>query len=101
MKPDRSDFEPKEIKRVQVYQRYDANELYHLASYVVKVNDDPGTVFPAPRLVGGKVCGTRTFQFGFGGTSFMIPCAAPILDVKEVWIQRTTRHSHGQGLPGY
>jgi len=102
MKPDLSDFEPKEIKRVQVYQRCDANELYHPTSFDVRVNDgDPGTVYAGPRLVGGKVCGTRTFQFGFGGTSFTIPCAAPIPDAKEVWIQKTTLHSHGAGWPGY
>ena len=102
MKADLSDFEPKEIKRVQVYQRCDANERYHPRSYEVRVNDgDPETIYAAPRLVGGKICGTRTFQFGFGGTSFTIPCATPISDAKEVWIQGTTLYSHGQGWPGY
>jgi len=102
MKPDLSDFEPKEIKRVQVFQRCDANELYHPTSFDVRVNDgDPGTVYANPRLVGGKVCGTRTFMYFSGGTQFMVPCAAPIPDAKEVFIQKTTLHSHGQGWPGY
>ena len=102
MKPDLSDFEPKEIKRVQVFQRCDANELYHPTNFDVRVNDgDPGTVYANPRLTGGKICGTRTFMFFSGGTQFMVPCAAPIPDAKEVFIQKTTLHSHGQGWPGY
>lgn len=102
MKPDLSDFEPKDITRVHVYQRCDANELYHQTGFDIRVNDgDPGTVYPAPRLIGGKVCGTRTFGFFFGGTSFTVPCAAKIPAAKEVWIQKTTLHSHGAGWPNY
>ena len=101
-KPDDSDYEPQTINRVQIYQRCDANEIYHQTNFEVRANDgNPGTVYGSPRLVGGKFCGTYRAWFPTGGTSFTVPCPTPIASAKEVWIQNTTLHSHGGGWPNY
>ena len=102
---DNSDYKAKAINRVQIYQRCDANELYHQTNFLVMVTDDPAAkaIIPTPRLSGGSAtCGTtQTFQMT-GGTNFIVPCAgAPLAGIKEVAIQKTTMHSHGSGWPGY
>ena len=59
-KPDNSDYEPQDITRLVIYQRCDANELYHSTAFEIKWSEDPDSgditkgVFPSPRLVGGK-----------------------------------------------
>jgi len=104
-KPDNSDFEPKDVNRVEIYQRCDANELYHQTAFEVKWTDDPTdnakAVIPSPRLVGGKYCSTTNQVFFTGGTKFLVPCRATATAAKEVWIQKTTLHSHGGGWAGY
>ena len=106
-KPDDTDFEPKPITRVVIYQRCDANELYHRTNFEVKISEDPTdptkAVVPSPRLVGGKFCGTTSQLFFTGGTQFTVPCVATTAAVpaKEVWIQKTTLHSQGNGWPNY
>jgi len=106
-KPDNSDFEPKPITRVVIYQRCDANELYHQTNFEVKISEDPAdptkAVTPTPKLIGGLYCGRTTQRFFTGGTQFTVPCQAPAstTDAKEVYIQKTTLHSHGGGWPNY
>merc|ERR1712018_291159 len=60
VKPDQVTPEPKDVARVEIYQRCDANELYHQTAFEVKWTDDPTdnakAVIPSPRLVGGKYC---------------------------------------------
>ena len=78
-KPDDSDYVPQTINRVQIYQRCDANEIYHQTNFEVRANDGaPGTVYGSPRLVGGKFCGTYRAWFPTGGTSFTVPCPTPV-----------------------
>ena len=82
-KPDDSDYVPKTINRVQIYQRCDANEIYHQTNFEVRANDgNPGTVYGSPSLVGGKFCGTYRAWFPTGGTSFTVPCQTPVADAK-------------------
>jgi len=104
-KPDNSDFEPKDVSRVVIYQRCDANELYHQTQFDIKWTDDPAdaakAVIPSPRLVGGKYCGTTRQVFFTGGTQFTVPCAVKAAAAKEIYIQKTTLHSHGGGWPNY
>ena len=104
-KPDNSDYEAKTVNRVEIYQRCDANELYHQTGFDVKWSEDPTdnakAVIPSPRLVGGKYCGNTRQVFFTGGTKFTVPCAQPATDAKEIWIQKTTLHSHGNGWPNY
>ena len=104
-KPDNSDYEPKPITRVVIYQRCDANKLYHRTNFEVKRSedlDDPTkAIVPQPRLIGGKFCGRTSQIFFTGGTQFTVPCLAPPVTAKEVWIQKTTLHSQGNGWPGY
>jgi hypothetical protein len=91
-----------EIKRVEIYQRCDANELYHRTSFEIRGDTtDPPTVYTSPRLVGGKICATTTQGFTTGGTKFTVPCPVPVAAAKAVWIQKTTLHSHGQGWPNF
>jgi len=91
----------KDVNRVQIYQRCDANELYHQTNFEVRATDTPGKIFGTPRLTGGKFCGTTSQVFFTGGTSFTVPCPTPVTGAKEVWIQKTTLHSHGSGWPNY
>ena len=95
----------KTINRVQIYQRCDANEIYHQTSFVVLGAKDVGGVIPTPRLqlngANGLACGQTTQWFFTGGTNFAVVCAAPIAAIKEVWIQKMTLHSHGAGWPGF
>ena len=108
-KPDNSAPEPKPITRVVIYQRCDANELYHSTNFEVKIaesgaeTDPTKQVIPQPRLVGGKFCGTTRQVFFTGGTQFTVPCTptTAAADAEEVWIQKTTLHSHGGGWPNY
>jgi len=106
-KPDNSDFEPIDLSRVVIYQRCDANELYHQTQFEIRYTtkkdmDDGLGVYPSPRLVGGKICATTSQVFFTGGTQFTVPCiGGPIKDVVEIWIQKTTLHSQGAGWPNY
>ena len=104
-KPDNSDFEPKDVSRVEIYQRCDANELYHQTAFDIKWTDDPTdpakAVVPSPRLVGGKYCSTTRQTFFTGGTKFIVACAVPAAAAKQIWIQKITLHSHGGGWPNY
>ena len=103
---DNSDFEPKEIVRVEVFQRCDANELYHTTNFEIKysedVTDPPGkAVIPTPRLVGGKYCATSRQVFFTGGTKFVVVCRPKTAPAQEIFIGKTTLHSHGNGWPGF
>jgi len=104
-KIDNSDYEPKDVARVEIYQRCDANELYHRTTFDIKWTDDPTdpakAVVPSPRLVGGKYCGNTQQTFFTGGTKFIVPCAVPAAAAKQIWIQKTTLHSQGNGWPNY
>ena len=105
-KPDNSAPEPKDVSRVVIYQRCDANELYHQTAFEVKwsedVTDAPAkAVIPTPRLVGGKYCGTTRQVFFTGGTQFTLLCSPTAAAAQEIWISKTTLHSHGNGWPGY
>ena len=102
-KGDNSDYLAKPVARVEVYQRCDANELYHQTSFDIRGTEDQAAtpLYPAPRLVGGKICSTTNQVFFTGGTKFTVPCPTPIMDAKEIWIQKTTLHSHGSGWPNY
>ena len=102
-KADNSDYLAKPVARVEVFQRCDANELYHQTSFDIRGTDDQSTtpLYPAPRLVGGKTCSTTSQVFFTGGTKFTVPCTTPIMDAKEIWIQKITLHSHGSGWPNY
>ena len=91
----------KDIARVEIYQRCDANELYHRTNFEIRTSEAGGDIYPAPRLVGGKICASTAQGFTSGGTKFVVPCAAPPQKAKEVWIQKTTLHSHGGGWPGF
>merc|ERR1711894_201532 len=66
--------------RVVVYQRCDANELYHQTTFDVKISKDPATpadaIIPSPRLVGGVYCGNSRQLFFTGGTQFTVPCSS-------------------------
>ena len=61
----------------------------------------------AHRLVGGRVCGSRTFRNWatvFLPREIMINCATPTPDVKEVWIQKSvapSRYGYGNFPSGY
>ena len=102
-KGDNSDYLAKPVARVEVYQRCDANELYHQTSFDIRGTDDQAAtpLYPTPRLVGGKPCRTTNQLFFTGGTKFTVPCIIPIMDAKEIWIQKTTLHSHGVGWSNY
>ena len=102
-KPDNSDYEAKDVNRVEIYQRCDANELYHQTSFQVSWTEDPAAnpLFASPRLAGGKTCGSTSQVFFTGGTKFLVPCRTPATAAKEIWIQKTTLHSHGSGWPNY
>lgn len=93
----------KDVNRVEIYQRCDANELYHQAAFDIRGTDDPvkTPLYANPRLTGGRVCSTTTQMFFTGGTKFTVPCPTPIVAAKEIWIQKTTLHSHGAGWPNY
>ena len=107
VKPDQVTAEPKDVARVEIYQRCDANELYHRTDFEVKISEDPTdpakAVTPTPKLIGGLYCGRTSQTFFTGGTQFTVPCIAPAstTDAKEVYIQKTTLHSHGGGWPNY
>lgn len=106
-KPDNSDYEPQDITRLVIYQRCDANELYHRTAFEIKWSEEPGSgdiskeVFPSPRLVGGKYCATTNQVFFTGGTQFTVLCQPKAVAVKEIFISKTTLHSHGNGWPGF
>ena len=106
-KPDDTDFEPKPITRVVIYQRCDANELYNRTDFEVKISEDPAdaakAVVPGPKLIGGLYCGRTSQTFFTGGTQFTVPCVAPASTTaaKQVWIRITTLHSHGGGWPNF
>jgi len=105
-KPDNSDYEPQDITRVVIYQRCDANELYHQTAFEIKwsedVTDAPAkAVIPTPRLVGGKYCATTRQVFFTGGTQFTVICQPKAVAVQEIYISKTTLHSHGNGWPGF
>ena len=102
-KPDNSDYEAKDVNRVEIYQRCDANELYHQTSFQVSWTEDPAAnpLFASPRLAGGKTCGSTSQVFFTGGTKFLVPCRTPATAAKEIWIQKTTLHSHGGGWANY
>ena len=92
----------KDIKRVEIYQRCDANELYHRTSFEIRGDPDlDGSVYPSPRMIGGKICATTTQGFTTGGTKFTVPCTPMVTAAKAVWIQKTTLHSHGAGWPNF
>jgi len=103
VKPDQVTPEPKEVKRVEIYQRCDANELYHQTAFDIRGTEDQAAtpLYARPQLTGGKFCSTTTQVFFTGGTKFTVPCPTPIAAAKEVWIQKTTLHSHGAGWPNY
>ena len=88
------------VTRVQIFQRCDANELYHPTQFEIRYAVEEGDVTPTPRLTGGKLCGTTTQVRFAAGTSFNVPCVNPE-KAKEVWIQKTPLHSHGQGWPNF
>ena len=104
-KPDNSDFEPKDVNRVEIFQRCDANELYHQTAFDIKWTDDPTdnskAVIPSPRLVGGKYCATTRQVFFTGGTQFTVMCQPKAVAAKDLYISKTTLHSHGNEWPGY
>ena len=102
-KPDNSDYMAKDVSRVEIFQRCDANELYHQTAFEVRWTDDVAAnpVVPSPRLVLGKICGTTRQYFFTGSTKFLVPCVAKAVAAQEVWITKTTLHSHGNGWPGY
>ena len=106
-KPDNSDYEPQDITRLVIYQRCDANELYHRTAFEIKWSEEPGSgdfskeVVPSPRLVGGKYCATTNQVFFTGGTQFTVLCQPKAVAVKEIFISKTTLHSHGNGWPGF
>ena len=93
----------KDVSRVEIFQRCDANELYHQTAFEVRWTDDVAAnpVVPSPRLVLGKICGTTRQYFFTGSTKFLVQCAVKAVAAKEVWITKTTLHSHGNGWPGY
>ena len=93
----------KDITRVEIYQRCDANELYHRTTFEIRGDPEDPTpeVYHSPRLIGGKICATTSQGFTTGGTKFTVPCTATITAAKSVWIQKTTLHSHGQGWPNF
>jgi hypothetical protein len=102
LKPDQTP-EKQTVNRVEVYQRCDANELYHQTHFDIRGTEDQAAtpLYAGPRLTGGKVCATTSQYFFTGGTKFTVPCPTPIADAKEVWIQKTTLHSHGAGWPNF
>ena len=102
-KSDLTDYLAKPVARVEVYQRCDANELYHPTSFDIRGTEDQAStpLYASPRLSGGKVCATTSQAFYTGGTKFTVPCPVPVPDAKEIWIQKTTLHSHGGGWPNY
>ena len=106
-KPDNTDYEPQDITRLVIYQRCDANELYHRTAFEIKWSEEPGSgdfskeVVASPRLVGGKYCATTNQVFFTGGTQFTVLCQPKAVAVKEIFISKTTLHSHGNGWPGF
>ena len=65
-------FEPINLHRVEIYQRCDANELYHQTTYEIRYEtqkdiDIGNGVVPLPRLHGGKICATTNQVFFTGG----------------------------------
>ena len=105
-KPDNTDFEPKEITRIDVFQRCDANELYHQTAFEIKYSEDvtdapAKAVIPTPRLVGGKYCATTQQVFFTGGTKFTVVCRPKTAAAQEIYIGKTTMHSHGNGWSGF
>jgi len=106
-KPDNSDYEPKDVYKVEIYLRCDVSDLYHEDHWEVRGTDDPydKPVSATPRFVGGQICGTMRMKAFTGGTKFTIVCTAPIMGAKEIWIQKTrlptTLHSHGSGWPNF
>jgi len=103
--PDGSDFVGQDVSRVTIYQRCDANELYHQTAFDIRWSDDPNdptkAVFPSPKLTGGNFCATTQQVFFTGGTQFTVPCLLTATNAKEIWIQKTTVHSQGAGWPNY
>merc|ERR1739848_329640 len=92
----------KDINRVEIYQRCDANELYHRTSFDIRGDTvNTGEVYTAPRLVKGKICAVTTQGFTNGGTKFTVPCVPAVAAAFHVWIQKTTLHSTGAGWPGF
>ena len=65
---------PITLRRVQVYQRCDAHELYHRTNYQIHGDEmkDKDTVYdvsPKP-LSGGRICATTSQMFSTGGMVF-------------------------------
>ena len=81
-----TDYLAKPVARVEIYQRCDANELYHQTTFDIRGNEDQAVtpLYAAPRLIAGKVCSTTSQVFFSGGTKFTVPCPTPIPDVKEI-----------------
>merc|ERR1719454_1734055 len=67
-------FKEQDVKRIEVYSRVDANELYHKTAFTVD---------------------------NMKGTRIINTCKFTPADFNEVWIQKTTQHSHGGGWPNY
>merc|ERR1739848_712934 len=74
VKPDQVTPEPKEVKRVEIYQRCDANELYHQTAFDIRGTEDQAAtpLYARPQLTGGKFCSTTTQVFFTGGTKFTV-----------------------------
>ena len=89
------------LNRVEIYQRCDANELYHHTSFEIRGAHSPGEIYRSPELVGGEICATTTQGFATGGIKFTVACTSPLENITEVWIQKTNLHSHGAGWPGF
>merc|ERR1712055_497769 len=63
---------PMDVKIVELYQRCDANELYHQTAFDIRGTEDQATtpLYASPQLTGGKLCNTMTSTFYTGGTKF-------------------------------
>lgn len=93
------------ITHIDVYQRCDANELYHRTQFDAWYGEEHGKIstFNSPLLSGGKRFGVQNVQMYTSGTKFTISAAnrMAVKTAKEVGIQKRTLHSHGRGWPNY
>jgi hypothetical protein len=64
-KSDMTDYLAKPVARVEIYQRCDANELYHQTTFDIRGTEDQAVtpLYAAPRLIAGKVCSTTSQVF--------------------------------------
>ena len=70
--------------------------------YSEDVTDAPAkAVIATPRLVGGAYCSNTRQVFFTGGTKFTVFCFEKTKPAKEIYISKTTLHSHGNGWPGF